>query len=107
MQPNDGVSTLNHLFFHHLDRYRFEDLLRFQNRGELMVWSTERFAHAVFALRRFLLDSGLGAGRPGRTVLRKPAGMAHRRFRLATVAPGGGADLQHPVAFADRLSIAA
>ena len=62
MQPNDGVSTLNHLFFHHLDRYRFEDLLRFQNRGELMVWSTERFAHAVFALRRFLLDSGLAPG---------------------------------------------
>jgi long-chain acyl-CoA synthetase len=62
MQPNDGVSTLNDLFFYHLDHYRFERLLSFQNRGELMVWSTERFAHAVFALRQFLLDSGLGAG---------------------------------------------
>jgi len=62
MQPNDGVSTLNHLFFYHLDHYRFDRLLSFQNRGELMVWSTERFARAVFALRQFLLDSGLAPG---------------------------------------------
>jgi long-chain acyl-CoA synthetase len=62
MQPNDGVVTLNHLFFYHLDRYRFDDLLRFKNRGELMVWSTERFSRSVFALRRFLLNSGLVAG---------------------------------------------
>lgn len=62
MQPNDGVSTLNDLFFYHLDHYRFDRLLSFQNRGELMVWSTERFARAVFALRQFLLDSGLAPG---------------------------------------------
>ena len=62
MQPNDGVATLNHLFFYHLDHYRFDRLLSFQNRGELMVWSTERFSHAVFALRRFLLESGLAPG---------------------------------------------
>src|ERR1022692_1504183 len=62
MQQNDGIATLNHLFFYHLDRYRFDDLLRFQNRGELMVWSTERFSRSVFALRRFLLNSGLVAG---------------------------------------------
>jgi len=62
MQPNDGVSTLNHLFFYHLDRYRFEDLLRYQNRGELLVWSTARFSHTVFALRRFLLESAVAPG---------------------------------------------
>ena len=62
MQPNDGVATLNHLFFYHLDHYRFDRLLSFQNRGELMVWSTERFSHAVFALRQFLLGSGLAPG---------------------------------------------
>src|ERR1017187_5038372 len=62
MQPNDGVTTLNHLFFYHLDHYRFDRLLSFQNRGELMVWSTERFSRAVFALRQFLLASGLAPG---------------------------------------------
>jgi long-chain acyl-CoA synthetase len=62
MQPNDGVTTLNHLFFYHLDRYRFDRLLSFQNRGELMVWSTERFSRAVLALRQFLLKSGLAPG---------------------------------------------
>lgn len=59
MQPNDSVTTLNHLFFYHLDHYRFDRLLSFQNRGELMVWSTERFSRSVFALRHFLLGSGL------------------------------------------------
>src|ERR1700690_3933490 len=62
MQPNDSVATLNHLFFYHLDHYRFDKLLSFQNRGELMVWSTERFSRSVFALRHFLLDSGLAPG---------------------------------------------
>jgi long-chain acyl-CoA synthetase len=61
-QPNDGVATLNHLFFYHLDHYRFDRLLTFQNRGELMVWSTERFSRAVYALRHFLLNSGLTPG---------------------------------------------
>jgi long-chain acyl-CoA synthetase len=62
MQPNDGVTTLNHLFFYHLDHYRFDRLLSFQNRGELMVWSTERFSESVFALRHFLLGAGLAPG---------------------------------------------
>ena len=62
MQPNDSVATLNHLFFYHLDRYHFDRLLSFQNRGELVIWSTERFSRAVFALRRFLLGSGLEPG---------------------------------------------
>ncbi len=62
MQPNDSVTTLNHLFFYHLDRYRFDRLLTYQNRGELMVWSTERFSRSVFALRHFLLSSGLAPG---------------------------------------------
>ena len=62
MQPNDSVATLNHLFFHHLEHYRFDRLLTFQNHGELMVWSTEQFSHAVFALRQFLLTSGLAPG---------------------------------------------
>ena len=62
MQPNDSVTTLNHLFFYHLDHYRFDRLLSFQNRGELVVWSTERFSRSVFALRRFLLGSGLAPG---------------------------------------------
>ena len=62
MQPNDGVATLNHLFFYHLDRYRFDRLLSFQNRGELMVWSTEHFSRSVLALRQFLLGSGLAPG---------------------------------------------
>jgi long-chain acyl-CoA synthetase len=59
MQSNDSVATLNHLFFYHVDRYHFDRLLTFQNRGELMVWSTERFSRTVFALRQFLLRSGL------------------------------------------------
>jgi len=62
MQPKDSVVSLNHLFFHHLDHYRFDRLLSFQNRGELIVWSSERFSRAVFALRQFLLHSNL---RPG------------------------------------------
>jgi len=62
MQPNNGIATLNHLFFYHLDRYRFDNLLSFQSRGELMVWSSERFARSVFALREFLLRSGLAPG---------------------------------------------
>lgn len=62
MQPNDGVITLNHLLFYHLDHYHFDRLLSFQNRGELMVWSTERFSQSVFALRQFLLGSGLAPG---------------------------------------------
>jgi len=62
MQPNTSVTTLNDLFFYHLDRYRFDRLLCFQNRGELMVWSTEQFSRSVFALRRFLLESGLAPG---------------------------------------------
>jgi long-chain acyl-CoA synthetase len=62
MQQNDAIVTLNHLFFHHLDHYRFDRLLTFQNRGEMMAWSTERFARSVFALRRFLLAAGLAPG---------------------------------------------
>lgn len=62
MQQNDGVATLNQLFFYHLDHYQFDRLLTFQNRGELMVWSTERFSHSVLALRQFLLASGLAPG---------------------------------------------
>ena len=65
MQHNHGIATLNHLFFHHLDHYRLDPLLTFQNMvkpGETMVWSTERFARSVFALRRFLLSGGLAAG---------------------------------------------
>jgi long-chain acyl-CoA synthetase len=62
MQPKDSVTTLNHLFFYHLDRYRFDRLLSFQNGGELMVWPTERFSGAVFALRQFLVRSSLAPG---------------------------------------------
>jgi long-chain acyl-CoA synthetase len=68
MQHNPGIATLNHLFFHHLDHYRLDRLLSFQNvskpgkPGETMVWSTERFGRSVFALRQFLLSSGLAAG---------------------------------------------
>ncbi len=62
MQQNHGIATLNHLFFHHLDHYRFDRLLTFQNRGEMMVWSTESFSKAVFALRQYLVRCGLGPG---------------------------------------------
>lgn len=62
MQQNDSIATLNHLFFHHLDHYRFERLLAFRSRGELMVWSTERFVRAAYAFRGFLLASGMGPG---------------------------------------------
>ena len=62
MQPNDSVTTLNHLFFYHLDRYRYDRLLSFHNRGELLAWSSDRFAHEVFALRQFLLAAGLEPG---------------------------------------------
>src|SRR5579862_9021511 len=62
MQPSDTITTLNHLFFYHLDHYRFDRLLSFQNRGKLEEWSTDRFSRSVFALRRFFLDSGLAPG---------------------------------------------
>jgi len=65
MQHNHGIATLNHLFFHHLDHYRLDRLLSFQDLskpGETMVWSTERFTRSVFALRQFLLSCGLAAG---------------------------------------------
>jgi len=62
MQPNDGIATLNHLFFYHLDQYRFDRLLTFKDRGELTAWSTERFTRSAFALRQFLLGSGLAPG---------------------------------------------
>jgi long-chain acyl-CoA synthetase len=62
MPQNEPAATLNHLFFHHLDHYRFDRLLTFQTRGEMTAWSTGRFSHAVFALRRFLLESGCAAG---------------------------------------------
>ncbi|MGA2137216.1 MAG: long-chain fatty acid--CoA ligase [Bryobacteraceae bacterium] len=62
MQRANSIATLNHLFFHHLDHYRFDRLLSYQNHGELMVWSTEQFARAVYSLRHFLLNSGLVPG---------------------------------------------
>jgi long-chain acyl-CoA synthetase len=62
MQRANGIATLNHLFFHHLDNYHFDRLLSFQRGGELMVWSSDQFARAVYALRGWLLDSGLAAG---------------------------------------------
>ena len=62
MQQNGSIATLNHLFFYHLDRYRFERLLSFERRGELLTWSTQRFAQSVFALRQFLLGLGLAPG---------------------------------------------
>ena len=65
MQHNHGITTLNHLFFHQLDHYRLDRLLSFHDLtkpGETMVWSTERFARSVFALRQFLLSSGMAAG---------------------------------------------
>jgi long-chain acyl-CoA synthetase len=68
MQPTSGIATLNHLFFHHLDHYRLNRLLSFQDisdpgaPGEMMTWSTDQFARSVFALRRFLLSCGLAPG---------------------------------------------
>jgi long-subunit acyl-CoA synthetase (AMP-forming) len=65
MQHNHGIATLNHLFFHHLDHYRLDRLLSFQDLtqpGGTTVWSTERFVRSVLALRQFLLSSGLAAG---------------------------------------------
>jgi len=65
MQQNPGIATLNHLFFHHLDHYRLDRLLSFQDihqPDQATVWSTERFARSVFALRQFLLSCGLSAG---------------------------------------------
>ena len=62
MQPSDTITTLNHLFFYHLNHYRFDRLLSFQNRGKLEEWSTDRFSRSVFALRQFFLDSGLAPG---------------------------------------------
>jgi long-chain acyl-CoA synthetase len=65
MQHNHSIATLNHLFFHHLDHYRLDRLLSFQDLskpGETIIWSTERLARSVFALREFLLSCGLAAG---------------------------------------------
>lgn len=62
MQRDHSIATLNDLFFYHLDHYRFDRLLSYQHRGELMTWSSEQFARAVYALRSHLLDSGLTPG---------------------------------------------
>jgi long-chain acyl-CoA synthetase len=62
MPQNDASATLNHLFFHHLDHYRHDRLLAYQNHGTLMVWSTEQFSQAVFALRKYLFDAGFQPG---------------------------------------------
>jgi len=59
---NDAATTLNELFFGHVDHYRFDSLLSHQNHGRLVAWSSEQFARTVFALRQFLLDSGLTPG---------------------------------------------
>jgi long-chain acyl-CoA synthetase len=59
MQRSEPISTLNHLFFHHLDSFQRSRLLVWQRLHEMVVYSTERFAHSVFALRNFLRCCGL------------------------------------------------
>src|SRR5579864_1209275 len=61
MHPNDPP-TLHPPLFHHLDHCRFDRLLSYDNHGQMMVWSTEQFSRAVFALRTYLLASGLAPG---------------------------------------------
>src|SRR6187397_1532249 len=58
MEQNTGIPTLNHLFFHHLDHVRHDRLLSGGDRH----YSSDDFAHAVFALRQFLRDGGLADG---------------------------------------------
>ena len=62
MKTPNSVPTLNHLFFHHVETFRRDRLLVWQKHGETVVYSSERFASAVFALRDFLFTSGLVEG---------------------------------------------
>ena len=54
MGPQQCLATLNHLFFHNLEGFRQEALLRpgAPEAGE--SYSTEQFGHAVLALARYL-----------------------------------------------------
>ncbi|MCU1273972.1 MAG: hypothetical protein JWO48_1403 [Bryobacterales bacterium] len=62
MQPHNATPTLNHLFFQHLDAFRRDRLLSWHSPSQTVVYSTERFAQAVFALRNFLSSCGLADG---------------------------------------------
>jgi long-chain acyl-CoA synthetase len=53
------VTTLNHLFFHHVDHYRHDRLLAWRSTDGMVVYSSERFVHSVLALRAFLRSAGL------------------------------------------------
>jgi len=62
MEQHNPIPTLNHLFFHHLDAFRHDQLLVWQGPRGMVAYSSDRFAHAVFALRNYLLSCGLVEG---------------------------------------------
>ena len=59
----DHLTSLNHLFFHFVEHVCAERFLSFQKPDGMEVYSTDRVAREVFALRRFLLDEGLEGDR--------------------------------------------
>src|SRR5579885_645224 len=61
----DRLSSLNHLFFHHVEQFRSDRLLTWQKPDGLEVYSTERFVREVLALSRFLSAGGLEGDRVG------------------------------------------
>ncbi len=58
MAPPTAPPTLNHLFFHHLENYRHDALLASAH----SVYSTDRFALAVYRLNRYLASLDLQPG---------------------------------------------
>ena len=64
MATANDITTLNHLFFHHVERHRHGCLLSWERPGGVRVsYSTEQFAGSVLALRAHLAACGLqGSG---------------------------------------------
>ncbi len=49
---SEAIPTLSHLFFHAIENHRLDPLLR----SAVGDYSTDRFAHAVYALNRYLAE---------------------------------------------------
>jgi long-chain acyl-CoA synthetase len=61
-QQQEGLVTLNHLFFHNVETFQHERLLTFASPARAAVYSSDQFFHSVLSLRLFLKTSGLGDG---------------------------------------------
>ena len=62
MDPQRSLLTLNHLFFHSVEKFRRDRLLTLALPGRVVAYSTQQFSHAVLSLRRFLQNAGLDEG---------------------------------------------